>query len=138
MPTVLIIEDYQPLRILYSKFLGNAGYVTLQAAGCREALGHLDNVTPDIVLVDMSLEDGDGLMLISYLAHNTRFANTELVTITGNDQYQQIAEEHGIEYYLYKPVSMPMLLTLVQRLTAEQKPKNDLSADLHEALAAQV
>jgi CheY-like chemotaxis protein len=137
MPTILVIEDYQPLRILYTKFLGNAGYITLQAAGCREALDHLDVVTPDVVLLDMSLEDGDGLVLVSYLAHNPRFANTQLITITGNDQYQQIAEQYGIEYYLYKPVSMPMLLTLVQRLIVEQKPTNDLNADLQQALAAQ-
>ncbi len=29
-----------------------------------------------------------------------------------------LAEAHGIEFFLYKPVSAPMLLTLVERLTA--------------------
>ncbi len=121
MSTVLIVEDYQPLRTLYSKFLGNSGYTTFQAAGCREALEHLRTLVPDVVLLDMSLPDGDGLILVSYLAHNPRFENTQLVTITGNDQYQQLAEQYGIDYFLYKPVSMPMLLTLVNRLTTEQR-----------------
>src|SRR5271165_2481768 len=119
MTTVQIIEDYEPLRVLYDKILRSAGYTTIQAGSCQEALDQLHVRTPDVILLDFSLPDGDGRSVVNYLSDHGRFANTRLVTVTGNDQYRQLAEDYGIEYFLYKPVSMPMLLTLVKRLTAD-------------------
>jgi len=117
MATVLVVEDFQPLSSLYKKHLVHAGHNVLEAAGCREALEHLHVSTPDIVILDMSLPDGDGLSLASYLKQTPRFVNTQLVAATGYDQYEQLAEKHGIEYFLYKPVSVPMLLTLIERIS---------------------
>jgi CheY-like chemotaxis protein len=117
MPTVLVVEDYAPLQMLYHRALSGVGYTVVLAASCREAIECLHELKPDVVLLDMSLPDGDGLSVIQSLAPSARMRSTQFVVVTGHDQYQQLAEVHGIEYFLYKPVSVPMLLTLVDRLT---------------------
>ena len=117
MASILIVEDYQPLRMLYHRVLSGAGHAVSLAGSCQEALEHLRASTPDVVLLDMSLPDGDGLAVASALTRPARLRTPQFVAITGHDQYQQLAEAHGIEFFLYKPVSVPMLLTLVERLT---------------------
>jgi CheY-like chemotaxis protein len=121
MPTVLIVEDYQPLRMLYHRVLSSAGYTVILAAGCEEAVKLLRQLRPDVVLLDMSLPDGNGLTVIRSWPPTARWHATQFVAITGHDQYQHLAETHGIEYFLYKPVSVPMLLTLVERLTVHTR-----------------
>ncbi len=118
MPTVLIVEDFAPLQMFYHRVLGGAGYSVVLAATCREAIEQLRISRPDVVLLDMSLPDGDGLSVIRSLTEAARMHSTQFVVVTGHDQYQQSAEVDGIEYFLYKPVSVSMLLTLVNRLTA--------------------
>jgi len=118
MTTVLVVEDYAPLRALYQKALAGQ-YRVDSASSCEEAITYLQSSTPDVVLLDMSLSDGSGMIVANYLAQATRFADTQLVIATGNDQYQQIADSVGCDYYLYKPVSIEMLLTLMQRITAD-------------------
>ncbi len=118
MSTILVVEDYTPLQMFYQRVLRGAGHTVVLAAGCREAIEHLRELRPDVVLLDMSLPDGDGLSVIRSFKDSVRNQGTQFVVITGHDQYQQLAEVQGIEYFLYKPVSVSMLLRLVDRLTA--------------------
>ncbi len=117
MTTVLVVEDYAPLRTLYQKSLTSQGFAVNAASTCEEAFVYLRTSTPDIVLLDMSLSDGSGMVVANYLSGQERFSETQVVIVTGNDQYQQIADTVGCDYYLYKPVSIEMLLTLMQRIT---------------------
>ena len=117
MTTVLVVEDYAPLRTLYQKSLTSQGFAVNAASTCEEAFVYLRTSTPDVVLLDMSLSDGSGMVVANYLSGQERFSETQVVIVTGNDQYQQIADTVGCDYYLYKPVSIEMLLTLMQRIT---------------------
>src|SRR5260221_13547432 len=117
MPTVLIVEDYGPLRNLYSKFLSANGYDVTQASSCREALTILSTFTPDIAVLDMQLPDGDGLSLVSFLRPDKRFQNTRIIAATASPKYQQHADAYGIDHFLNKPVSMPTLINLMDHIS---------------------
>ncbi len=121
MPTILVVEDYVPLQMFYQRVLGGTGHTVTLAASCRQAIACLHESRPDLVLLDMSLPDGDGLSVIRLLTSSVRICSTQIVVVTGNDQYQQLAEVYGVEYFLYKPVSVSMLLTLVDRLTVHHR-----------------
>ncbi len=117
MPTVLIVEDFGPLRSLYSKFLTANGYSVTQASSCREALTILSTFVPDVALLDMQLPDGDGLSLVSFLKPDSRFKNTRIIAVTASPKYQQFADAYGIDHFMNKPVSMPSLINLIDRIT---------------------
>ena len=52
---VLVVEDEAPLRSIYEKVLGTAGYKVMQAADGEESLTLRSQMVPDIVILDMLL-----------------------------------------------------------------------------------
>src|SRR5258708_26040078 len=117
MATILIVEDYEPLRALYRKSLHSLGLHTIQAGDCDDALVYLRAGIPDVAVLDISLYDVNGLRVINYLVDQERFVDTQLVTISRKDQYGTLAHVYCIRHCLLKPVSTSTLTTLVKRLT---------------------
>ena len=118
MATVMLIEDNAQLTRLNQIALHEAGFKTIAAADCAEALDILSQTTPDLIILDMALPDGNGLSLIRHLKSSGQFKNTQIIVVTGGSHYQETAAQEGIEYFIQKPVEIPMLLELVQRLAA--------------------
>ena len=61
MPTLLIIEDDNNLRRLYTQEFTEEGYRTLGAANSQEALALLGKHTPDIIILDLVMPGMDGI-----------------------------------------------------------------------------
>jgi DNA-binding response OmpR family regulator len=116
MTSILIVEDDPNLCRLYDKYLRWAGFDTFCATNCEEAKRSLDGLTPDILLLDMNLPDGNGLAVIDCCKADARLSKTEIVVVSANDQFRPYVEQQGIDYFLCKPISMPMLLKMMKRL----------------------
>ncbi|TVS17288.1 MAG: DNA-binding response regulator [Gammaproteobacteria bacterium] len=78
-PTLLIVEDDLQLRSLLKRRFEAEGADVLTAAGMVDALGILRAVKPVAAVVDVGLEDSNGLDLVAELA-----AELLVVVITGN------------------------------------------------------
>ena len=66
---VLIVDDHQPFRAVARELLERAGYVVSgEAAGAAEALAAVAADSPDAVLLDVQLPDGDGFAVATELA----------------------------------------------------------------------
>ena len=115
-PSVLVVEDNEQLGALYCKVLSQIGLRVIQAESVTEALERLATTVPDMVLLDMTMSDGNGMTIIDYLKKHSRFSETEIVVATGGSQYQAYAEERGVEHFFQKPVSVRMLITFTRRL----------------------
>jgi DNA-binding response OmpR family regulator len=116
MTSIIVVEDNIQLNRLYCKALQKIATDVLPAATVQQSLTLLDSITPDILVLDMTMPDGTGLDVIKYLRSIPRCSKTRVIVTTGHSKYQMIAEEVGIDYYLYKPVSIPTLVDIVQRL----------------------
>jgi DNA-binding response OmpR family regulator len=114
MQTVMIVEDDAELFRLYQTVFSDKAL--MQATTVRQAIEYLQNIIPEIVVLDMSLPDGNGFTILKFLRENPRFAKTQILVVTGNDQYQERVESMGVEYFLFKPISVMMLKDLVARL----------------------
>ena len=55
--------------------------------GGAEALAFLDYETPEIVLLDLHMDDGNGWEVLGALRGHPRFANTKVVVVTGSDAH---------------------------------------------------
>src|SRR4051812_41053229 len=60
---VLIVEDDAVSRQLLKRIVETEGHVAELAAGFHEAAALIDGQTYDLILLDLTLEDGDGLDL---------------------------------------------------------------------------
>ena len=115
--SILVIEDDLRLNRLFCRQLAAAGFTTEGArsiAQARDVL--LDSAPPQLVILDLTLADGDGVELLDLLGQDT-FRATRVVIVSG-DPY---ASTHGLEGYrvdhvLMKPVSPRGLALLVKDL----------------------
>lgn len=110
-PLVLIVDDSPhvtgPLRILFEE----TGRRVSLAASVAEAVESCETERPDLMLLDVSLPDGDGLEVLAQVA-GTAAAPTVTVALTGHDDESIVARcrEAGCRDVLLKPVPVRELL----------------------------
>ena len=68
MGKVLIIDDEKQILGLLSRIIGLEGYEVLQAATCKAGLRQMEQHSPEVVLCDVFLPDGNGVDLVSDFA----------------------------------------------------------------------
>ncbi len=113
---VLIVEDNDivsgALRILFEE----TGRRVSTAAGVEEAVATASADPPDLILLDVTLPDGDGLTIIRRLRALGRNTGV-VVALTGRDEPEVAAHcaELGCADVLLKPVPTRDLLTKVER-----------------------
>jgi two-component system, OmpR family, response regulator len=125
-PRVLIVDDNDAVGAVISRSLEAGGYATAQAATGAEALRRLRESPPDLILLDLSLPDADGLSLISPIRAMTR---APIIIVSGRDALvdRVVGLEMGADDYLGKPFEARELLARVKaglrRCAAPEEPK---------------
>ncbi len=103
---IVIVEDDKVLSLLLSKMIQRLGYEVLDVISKgQDAIDKIQNLLPDLVLMDIMLEDDiDGIDVMIRLRE--KGFNTPVIYITGNSDpsHQQRAQKTDFEEYLIKPV----------------------------------
>ncbi len=110
---VLVVEDETATRQLITNYLEKEGFEVSEAAtgqACREALRRR---SPDVVLLDINLPDGDGLEIAREIRAGSA---TGLIFVTHrSDEVDRIVGlELGGDDYLTKPINLRELLARVR------------------------
>ena len=115
MRKILIVDDDEPTRAGLAALLAEAGYDTVTAGTVPAAIKLLSEARPDLLLVDIRLDQYNGLHLVAM-----RQAPIPAIVLTGfaDPAIEADARRLGAEFLL-KPVSPGVLTTLVSRLLAE-------------------
>ena len=115
MPTILVIDDAAPIRLLLSTALQSAGYNVVEAPSGREGLALYRQHPSDVVIVDMLMPELNGLDTI--MEFTREFLNVKVIAVSGMDSDQtmlQTAKLLGARQTLVKPFDFPTLLHAVQ------------------------
>ena len=64
---VLVIDDEPQIRRFLRIALQAQGYTTVEASGVAEGLARSADSSPDLIILDLGLPDGDGLDLLTEL-----------------------------------------------------------------------
>lgn len=111
MATILLIDDYHSLRLLFKSTLEGAGYHVLTAEDGKPGLQLLENVTVDVIVLDICLPEMDGLELIPRI-RRMQFG-AKIIAMSGETDYLDIATHLGADETITKPFSPQELLTAV-------------------------
>jgi DNA-binding response OmpR family regulator len=111
----LIIEDDKDAGIIFSQALQDAGFDTEIVLTGDEALIRLDNVTPDVVVLDLELPRVPGVEILRRIRANVRLAKTHVIIATAFPDMAMGLEEES-DLVLIKPVSFAQLRDLATRL----------------------
>jgi len=117
MPTLLIVEDNQPLAQCLRLELEAEGFEAITAADAATALLKLQDVgSVDLLVVDWDLPDLNGLELLRRLRKH-KFQQPVLM-LTGHDEVDRkvLALESGADDYMVKPFSFDELQARIQAL----------------------
>lgn len=103
---VLVIDDDPDVCDMISVILRDKGYTVITADRGAPGLAKARQAHPDLVILDLSLPDMDGLEVCSQLkAHpRTRALPILLLTARASTQAQILAVEHGADHYFTKPI----------------------------------
>ena len=117
-PLLLAVEDEPRNAALLQAILGRAGYRLHVATGVTEARAFLDDETPDLVLLDRHLPDGDGLDLIPEIRGSERLGNVPILLVSASvlPRDVKVAMDAGADGFLAKPVRVKPLVDEVRRL----------------------
>lgn len=117
---ILVAEDEAALRQDICEELGEAGYRVLAAGDGRQALGLLEQNTPDLVLCDITMPELDGFGLLAALRRSRPdLASVPFVFLTALSEPAEVIEgkRMGADDYLVKPVDYDLMLaTIAARL----------------------
>lgn len=99
---ILIVDDEPALQNMVGEILSPVGYVTEAALSCAQALERFRTVTPDAVLLDVMLPDGDGFSLFETL-REIRDVPVLFLSARDEDEARLRGLGLGADDYITKP-----------------------------------
>ncbi len=128
---LLIVDDDKAFLQRLARAMEKRGYVTETAESVAEARAKLESVNPSFAVVDMRLEDGNGLDVIELMRARRPEARAIVLTGYGNIATAVTAVKLGAIDYLSQPADADEIhAALMQRTDERAKPpENPMSAD---------
>ncbi|MCY4526330.1 MAG: response regulator, partial [Anaerolineaceae bacterium] len=135
MPSVLIVEDEEVLLRNLETRLRDDGYQVFTAPDGEEALAHIRDTPPDLVVLDIMLPKLDGLSVCRILRKDISLASLPIIMLTarGTEVDRIVGLESGADDYIVKPFGLGEFLARVRavlrRSPGQQSPRDKLVAD---------
>jgi two-component system response regulator RegA len=128
--TLLVLDDDAPLRTRLGRALESRGFQPTLVASVTEAMRTLKTFAPAFAVVDMRLEDGNGLGVVEAIHAARPDARVVMLTGYGNIASAVAAVKAGAVDYLPKPADADdVVRALLARDDGPAPPENPMSAD---------
>ena len=123
---VLVVEDYQDAREMYSAYLQFSGYRVAEATNGLEAIEKTLELMPDIILMDLALPKIDGWEATKRLKSDERTKHIPIVALTGHALagFAEGAREAGCDAFVTKPCLPDALVAEIRRML-ERTPAHE-------------
>ncbi len=119
---VLVVDDYEDNRSLYTRFLAYSGFRVAEAADGHEALAKARELHPDVIVMDLSLPGLDGWEATRILKKDPDTAGAIVIALTGHalHGHSEGALAAGCDVFLTKPCLPDQLLAEVNRVLQQR------------------
>jgi DNA-binding response OmpR family regulator len=119
-PLVLIVEDNADVLRLNGKWLEAAGFRTVGAKTLAETRKILETKSPDIVVLDILLPDGDGL---AFLPEYRTLCDVPVLFCSSRNEDKDILRglEAGGDDYIPKPYNVEILVARVKAMWRKEQ-----------------
>jgi len=118
--TVMVVDDSITMRRVASKLLERHNYAVVTAKDGVDALAQLEDVQPDVMLLDIEMPRMDGFELASHMQNEPLYANIPIIMITSRtgEKHRDRALEIGVTNYMGKPYQEAELVSNIQAALA--------------------
>lgn len=116
MASILVVEDETDLREMLAETLSANGDFVRQADCIRNAKQHLEELSPDLIILDWMLPDVTGLQWLRQLRRDTATRDIPVIMLTAKDTVEDRVSglDSGADDYLVKPFSIKELQARVR------------------------
>ena len=124
---VLIADNNIQLCAALTEFLNAQG--DMEVVGCaydgEEALDMIEKVSPDVVVLDITMPRLDGLSVLERLEELNLKPRPRVIVLTAlaRDDIAQRFTEMGADYYMLKPFDMELLADRIRQFATGQAPE---------------
>jgi CheY-like chemotaxis protein len=117
MHRILLVEDNEANRDMLSRRLRRAGYEVLCAQDGPESVRIVDEVKPDLILMDVALGAMDGWEATLLIRSNPTVASTPIIALTAHalESDRRRSVEVGCCDFDTKPVDLARLIGKIER-----------------------
>jgi two-component system response regulator AtoC len=116
-PTVLVVDDERIFRVLAEEALSAEGFDVRTASTLARARAELDKASPDVMILDRRLPDGDGIEMLRELrAADQTTSLVIVVTAYGDVENAVEALQAGAVDYLTKPLQVTDLVIKLRKV----------------------
>ena len=125
--SILIVDDEKDILEFLGYNLRNEGYEVHECRSGEAALGLVEEITPDLIILDIMMGAMNGIETCNKLRKKTKLKETLIVFLTArNEDYSEIAGfEAGADDYIYKPIKPKVFLSringILRRLQKQKK-----------------
>ena len=118
MALIYIIEDDDSIREIEELALINAGHKVLGFSCAKDFYDKMNDVLPDLCLVDIMLPDEDGNEIVKKLRKNPETKKLPVIMVTAKTTELDLVRgiEDGADDYIKKPFSVMELISRVKAL----------------------
>lgn len=119
--TVLVVEDFEDNRFMMRRLLEMSGYLVVEAVNGKQAVEYAKIELPDIILMDLSLPQLDGLSATRQIRQQDGLGKVPIIAVSAHDSADFHAEAlaAGCNEYVTKPIDFDQLLKLLNLLTGK-------------------
>jgi chemosensory pili system protein ChpA (sensor histidine kinase/response regulator) len=118
---VMIVDDSVTVRKVTSRLMERQGWEVLTAKDGVDAVNQLQDVYPDMVLLDIEMPRMDGFEVLRTVRRDPRLANLPIIMITSRtgEKHQRQAKELGVNGFLGKPFQEAGLMSTIDEVLSE-------------------
>ena len=128
MALIYIVEDDESIREIETIALKNSNYIVSAFENAKEFYKKLDELVPDLILLNVMLPDESGYDIVRKLRKRPATQDIPIIMVTAKTTEMDMIKglDGGADDYIKKPFSIMELITRVKALlrrTAKEEPK---------------
>ncbi len=117
MAKILVVDDERSIRVLCAEELSEEGYEVITTGEGTEVMDLVSSERPAAVILDIRMEDCDGLDLLQEL--RTAHPNLPIILNTAYDSYREDVKSVAADYYVVKSYDLSELKAKLATLLKE-------------------
>jgi len=117
-PTIMVVDDSLTVRKVTCRLLEREGCDVVIAKNGIEAIESLQEIIPDVMLIDLEMPKMNGFELIEKIRANPETAHIPMIIISSRtaEKHRKIAKDLGVDIFLGKPYKEEELLNHLSEL----------------------
>jgi CheY-like chemotaxis protein len=117
MKNVLIVEDNNTIRMMYSAGLAGMGLNVVQAKTVEQAKEQIKKTNPQVIVLDLRLPGEWGHTLIPYVRNELQRDDIPIIVASAQSTMEEEVLALGANHFVPKPIDFAVMLGLIQQYT---------------------